>query len=78
MSSDNYIEITEKEVIDEYYNQLSIPLTDFLSDLKEKMNRNGYNILNNTNKETNSGFLELILYNIQLEQLARYKNKNVY
>ena len=78
MSSDNYIEITEKEVIGEFYNQLSIPLIDFLSDLKEKMNRNGYNILNNTNKETNSDFLELILYNINLEQLARYKNKNVY
>ena len=78
MSSDNYIEITEKEVIDEYYNQLSIPLTDLLSDLKEKMNINGYNILNNTNKETNSDFLELILYNINLEQLAKYKDKNVY
>ena len=78
MSSDNYIEITEKEVIDEYYNQLSFPLTDLLSDLKEKMNINGYNILNNTNKETNSDFLELILYNINLEQLAKYKDKNVY
>ncbi len=78
MSSGNYIEINEKEVMEEYYNQLSFPLTDFFSDLKEKMNCNGYNILNNTNKETNSDFLELILYNIKLEKLAKYKETNVY
>lgn len=69
-----YEEITEKEVIDTFYNKYSIPLTDFLSDLKEKMYKNGYPILNNCNSKTNSDFLEFILYNIKLEKM--YK-KNV-
>jgi hypothetical protein len=72
--SNEYEEITEKEVIDTFYNKYSIPLTDFLSDLKEKMYKNGYSILNNCNSKTNSDFLEFILYNIKLEKM--YK-KNV-
>jgi len=75
MSENMYIEITEEEVIDDFYNKLSFPLIDFFSDLKEKMNKNGYPILNNVTKDTNNDFLELILYNIKLEQL--YKKKNV-
>ena len=35
MSSEQYIEITEKEVIEEFYNQLSEPLSNLFSDLKE-------------------------------------------
>tara|TARA_B110000495_G_C22995092_1_gene586533 strand:- start:828 stop:1073 length:246 start_codon:yes stop_codon:yes gene_type:complete len=69
-----YEKITEKEVIDIFYNKYSIPLTDFLSNLKEKMYKNGNPILNNCKSKTNSDFLEFILYNIKLEKM--YK-KNV-
>lgn len=73
----NYIEIKESEVIDEFYNSLSEPLIDLLSDLKEKMHKLGYPILNNTTKTTQHDFLELILYNIKLETLPIYKKKNI-
>ena len=78
MSSEQYIEITEKEVIEEFYNQLSEPLSNLFSDIKEKMFRNGNHILNFPNKTSNNDFLELILYNIKLEQLNTYVKKNVY
>jgi len=78
MSSEHYIEITEKEVIEEFYNQLSEPLSNLFSDLKEKMFRKGHFILNFPNKTANSDFLELILYNIKLEQLNAYVKKNIY
>ena len=78
MSSEQYIEITEKEVIEEFYNQLSEPLSNLFSDIKEKMFKNGYPILNFPNKTANNDFLELILYNIKLEQLNAYVKKNVY
>jgi hypothetical protein len=78
MSSEQYIEITEKEVIEEFYNQLSEPLSNLFSDIKEKMFRNGNHILNVPNKTSNNDFLELILYNIKLEQLNTYVKKNVY
>lgn len=67
-----YINITEKEVIDDFYNKLSIPLTDFLSKLKEKMNYNAYPILNNLSEDSFNEFIELIMYNVKIEKL--YKN----
>ena len=73
----NYIEIKESEVIDEFYNSLSEPLIDLLSDLKEKMHKLGYPILYNTTKTTQHDFLELILYTIKLETLPIYKKKNI-
>ena len=63
---------TENEVIDTFYhkysNSLSTVLTHIIDDLKEK----GIPILNNTNHETTHDFLELILYNINLQDI--YKN----
>ena len=73
----NYIEITESEVVDEFYNHLSEPLIDLLSDLKEKMYKSGYPILNNPTKTAHHDFLELILYNIKLETLPFYQKKNI-
>ena len=66
---------TENDVIDTFYhkysNSLSTVLMHIIDDLKEK----GIPILNNTNLETTHDFLELILYNINLQDI--YKNNIV-
>ena len=66
---------TENDVIDTFYhkysNSLSTVLMHIIDDLKEK----GIPILNNTNPETTHDFLELILYNINLQDI--YKNNIV-
>tara|TARA_B110000114_G_C14745152_1_gene258678 strand:+ start:317 stop:541 length:225 start_codon:yes stop_codon:yes gene_type:complete len=67
-----YINITEDEVLEDFKNKLSIPLTDFISNLKDKMSYKGYPILNNLSENCFNEFIELILYNIKIEKL--YKN----
>ena len=67
-----YINITETEVVEEFNNKLSIPLSDFISKLKEKMYDNAYPILNNLSKDSFNEFIELIMYNVKIERL--YKN----
>ena len=67
-----YININEKEVIDDFYNKFSIPLVDYISKLKEQMNYNAYPILNNLSEDSFNEFIELILYNVKIEKL--YKN----
>lgn len=67
-----YINITEKEVIDDFYNKFSIPLVDYISKLKEQMNYNAYPIFNNLSEDSFNEFIELILYNVKIEKL--YKN----
>jgi hypothetical protein len=67
-----YINITEKEVIDDFYNKFSIPLVDYISKLKEQMNYKAYPILNNLSEDSFNEFIELILYNVKIEKL--YKN----
>lgn len=67
-----YINITEKEVIDDFYNKFSIPLIDYISKLKEQMNYKAYPILNNLSEDYFNEFIELIMYNVKIEKL--YKN----
>lgn len=67
-----YINITEKEVIDDFYNKFSIPLVDYISKLKEQMNYKAYPILNNLSEDSFNEFIELIMYNVKIEKL--YKN----
>jgi hypothetical protein len=67
-----YINITETEVVEEFNNKLSIPLIDFISKLKDKMNYKAYPILNNLSEDSFNEFIELIMYNVKIEKL--YKN----
>lgn len=71
IENNEYEEITEEEVIDDFYNKFSIDLIDYLSDLKDKMNKNGYPILNNPSKTCNNDFLDFILFNINLEKMYK-------
>ena len=67
-----YINITETEVLEEFNNKLSMPLIDFISKLKDKMNYKAYPILNNLSEDSFNEFIELIMYNVKIEKL--YKN----
>ena len=71
IENNEYEEITETEVIDDFYNKFSIDLIDYFSDLKDKMYKNGYPILNNPTKTCNNDFLEFILLNVNLEKMYK-------
>jgi hypothetical protein len=71
LENNEYEQITEKEVIDDFYNNFSIVLSDYLSDITDKMNKNAYPILNNSTKTCNNDFLEFILFNINLEKMYK-------
>ena len=66
-----YINISEKEVIDDFYNKFSIPLVEYISKLKEQMNYNAYPILNNLSEDSFNEFIELIMYNVKIEKLYK-------
>ena len=67
---------TETDVVDTFYFNYSQSLSNVLESLINDMKEKGVPILNATNPETTHDFLQLILYNIDLNEMYNKSMNN--
>lgn len=65
------VQITEEQVIEDFYDKYGLIFTELLSDIKDDLNKRGIPILNKNDSEQTLHFINFILYNINLQDLYK-------